>query len=275
MITRARPLLPRLAVFLLAGVLAGCASGPDPRDPWEPWNRRVDSFNEHVDTVVLKPVAIAYREIVPPLARTGVSNFYGNLSDAWSAVNSLLQLKVQQAADNMLRFSFNTVFGLGGVLDIATEMGIDRHREDFGQTLGFWGVGHGPYMVLPILGPSTVRDTLALPVDRRGDPLRLVGPAELETGLYALRVVDFRSNVLRASSVLDQVALDKYRFTRDAYLQRRRAQAPGGPFGDNPANGEDAKDGSIPREDDDTRLPSPPSSSPGGGPANIPMMPLR
>jgi len=273
MSTRILSFLPRLAAMLLAISLTGCATGPDPRDPWEPWNRRVSDFNEQVDTLVLKPAAIVYREAVPPLARTGVSNFYGNLTDAWSAVNSLLQLKVRHAADNVLRFGFNTVFGLGGLLDIATEMGVDRHREDFGQTLGFWGVGHGPYMVLPLLGPSTVRDTLALPVDRLGDPLRLVGPAELETGLYVLRVVDFRSNLLRASAILDEVALDKYRFTRDAYLQRRRAQAPGGPLGDNEP--EPGSDGAIPKEDDDddeTRLPSPPPPSPGAGAPSVPML---
>ncbi len=132
----------------------------------------MSQFNEGVDAVVLKPGATLYRENVPPLVRTGVSNFFGNLGDAWSAVNSALQLKVQDAAENAMRFSVNTFFGLGGILDIASEMNIERHREDFGQTLGHWGVPSGPYVVLPLLGPSTLRDSLALPVDYQGDLVR-------------------------------------------------------------------------------------------------------
>ena len=147
--------------------LAGCAAGPNPTDPREPFNREVSKLNEHVDSVVFRPVATVYREQVPAMARTGVSNFFGNLSDAWSSVNSLLQFKLQNAAEDWMRFSFNTVFGFAGVLDIASEMNIERHREDFGQTLGRWGVPAGPYIVLPLLGSSTLRDTVALPVDSR------------------------------------------------------------------------------------------------------------
>jgi phospholipid-binding lipoprotein MlaA len=211
-----------LSLVLLG--LVGCAAGPERHDPLEPWNRRVMAFNDQVDALALKPLATVYRDAVPPLARTGVSNFFGNLSDAWSAVNSLLQLKIQHAADSVLRVSVNTVFGLGGLLDIASEAGIERHREDFGQTLGRWGVGAGPYLVLPILGPSTLRDTVALPVDMQGDPIGELKPASAATGLYVLRAVDFRANVLRAGDVLDAVALDRYRFVRDAYLQRRQSE---------------------------------------------------
>jgi phospholipid-binding lipoprotein MlaA len=209
--------------------LAGCASGPNanPRDPFEPYNRQVTRLNENVDAIVLKPTATLYREKVPALVRTGVSNFFGNLGDAWSAVNSALQLKPRNAAENWMRFSVNTVFGLGGILDIASEMNIERHREDFGQTLGRWGVPAGPYVVLPLLGPSTVRDTVALPVDWKGDLVTGIGDASDETGLIVLRVVDTRSNLLRASDVLDGAALDKYSFMRDAFLQRRRAQITG------------------------------------------------
>lgn len=212
-----------LMCLVLLG-LAGCAAGPERHDPLEPWNRKVTAFNDQVDALALKPLAIAYRDALPPIARTGVSNFFGNLSDVWSAVNSLLQLKIQNTADNVLRVSVNTVFGLGGLLDIASEAGIERHREDFGQTLGRWGVGPGPYLVLPILGSSTLRDTVALPVDIKGDPVGQLDSDAAATGLSVLRAVDFRANVLRASDVLDQVALDKYRFMRDAYLQRRRAE---------------------------------------------------
>jgi phospholipid-binding lipoprotein MlaA len=210
------------AALLLA--LTGCAIGPNPRDPFEPFNRNVMQFNEGVDAVVLRPAATAYREGVPPLVRTGVSNFFGNLGDAWSAVNSLLQFKLQDAAENFMRFNVNTFFGLGGLLDIASELRIERHKEDFGQTLGRWGVPAGPYIVLPLLGPSTLRDTVAFPIDRQGDPVRYVDPTTTRESLYVLRAVDIRSNLLRAGSVLDEAALDKYSFTRDAHLQRRRAQ---------------------------------------------------
>lgn len=253
-----RPLSALLLAAVLAG-LGGCATGPNPRDPFEPFNRKVAQFNEDVDAAVLKPVATAYRDKVPELARTGVNNFFGNLGDAWSAANALLQLRIGHAAENWLRFSFNTVFGLAGVLDIASEMGVERHREDFGQTLGRWGVPAGPYVVLPLLGPSTLRDTAALPVDGRGDLVRQFDPAGAEASLYVLRAVDLRANLLRASSMLDQVALDKYSFTRDAYLQLRQAEIDNGrpsreddsdAGGNIPALEDDDEGGQIPREDE-------------------------
>jgi len=210
-----------LAVMLLA--LGGCATGPDRRDPFENFNRGVSTFNDELDAAVLKPVATAYRDHLPSPARTAISNVFSNLGDAWSMVNSLAQLKFQRAAESLMRVSINTVFGLYGVLDIASEAGLERHREDFGQTLGRWGVPPGPYLVLPALGPSTVRDAAALVIDRRGDPLREVDPADARNSLLALRVVETRASLLRAGRLLDEVSLDRYTFTRDAYLQRRRA----------------------------------------------------
>ncbi len=235
-----------LAILLAtAALLGGCATGPNPRDPFEPFNRQMMQFNEGVDAVALKPVATLYREAVPPLIRTGVSNFFGNLSDAWSFVNSVLQLRLQDAADNFARVQLNTFIGMGGIFDIASEFNVERHREDFGQTLGRWGVPAGPYLVLPLLGPSTVRDTVALPIDRRGDPLRGVDSWGGQGSLYVLRLVDVRSNLLRAGSVLDQAALDKYSFTRDAHLQRRRANVDEN-SGDANAGQEPKTDGTIP-----------------------------
>jgi phospholipid-binding lipoprotein MlaA len=223
-------------------LLAGCATGPNanPRDPFEPFNREMMRFNEHLDAIALKPAATAYRNVLPPLVRTGVSNFFGNLGDAWSGVNSLLQLHLGDAGENILRFSFNTVFGFAGVLDIASELNIERHKEDLGQTLGRWGVPSGPYLMLPFYGPSTVRDALALPLNRRGDPVSYVEDWDARWSLYVLRAVDQRANLLRVTSVLGEAALDKYSFTRDAYLQRRRAEVDEGkePHGN---------DGSIPR----------------------------
>lgn len=215
-----------LAVLLLGGLLAGCATGPDanPRDPLEPFNRGVSSFNEAVDEAVLKPVATVYRDVAPDPVRTGVSNFFGNLRDVWSAVNAALQLRPLEATENALRFGVNTVFGLGGVLDIASEMGIERTTLDFGQTLGRWGVPAGPYLVLPLFGPSSVRDAAGFGVEARGDLVGNIDHIPTRNSLTALRIVDTRANLLRATSMLEGAALDKYSFTRDFYLQRRQNQ---------------------------------------------------
>lgn len=211
------------AGLLVLALLQGCATGPNPRDPFEPFNRSVSRFNEGVDEAIVKPVAQVYQNVLPSPVRTGVNNFFGNLSDVWSMVNNLLQGRPQAAGESLMRFSVNTTLGLGGVLDWATEMGIERHREDFGKTLGRWGVDTGPYLVLPLLGPSTIRDTAALVVDTKGDLVTHVNDVSARNSLYVLRAVDLRASLLRAGEVLDGAALDKYSFTRDAYLQRRGA----------------------------------------------------
>jgi phospholipid-binding lipoprotein MlaA len=190
-------------------------------DPMETYNRSMTRFNDTVDEAVLKPVATAYQQATPSPVRTGVSNFFGNLGDAWSFVNNTLQLRGEAAMASFFRVGINSTMGLGGVLDVASEMRIDRYKQDFGLTLGRWGVPTGPYFVLPLLGPSTVRDTLALPVDWRGNPLRELTPVSTRNSLYALRIVDTRANLLRAENVLDDAALDKYSFTRDVYMQLR------------------------------------------------------
>jgi phospholipid-binding lipoprotein MlaA len=211
------------AVFAL---VAGCATGPNanPADPFEPFNRGVFTFNDKLDEAVLVPVSTAYVKVLPSMVRTGVNNFFGNIGDVWSFANSVAQLKLQNSAETFMRVNVNTFFGLGGLLDVATEAGIDRHDEDFGQTLGRWGVGAGPYIVLPVLGPSTLRDTVAKPVDFYGDGLNALNDVAWRNSLTALRVVDKRSQYLRAGRLIDDAALDKYSFTRDAFLQRRRSQ---------------------------------------------------
>ncbi|MCS6811591.1 MAG: VacJ family lipoprotein [Tepidimonas sp.] len=217
------------AAVVLVGALGlgGCASVPQahPADPLEPLNRSVFRFNEALDEAVLKPVAKGYVAAVPQPLRTGVSNFFANWRDLWSAVNAALQARPQPAAENALRFAVNTVFGLAGVLDIASEMGIARTTLDFGHTLGRWGVPAGPYLVLPLLGPSSVRETVALPLDRRGDAV-VQGLEETATrnAAQGLRLIDTRAGLLRAGELLEQAALDKYSFTRDAYLARRQRQ---------------------------------------------------
>ena len=216
-------------LLALAGALlltAGCATvtRPSETDPLESYNRSVFAFNERLDRAVLKPVAIGYQKVVPDLVRAGVGNVFDNMRDAWSFVNNVLQAKPTAAADSALRFGVNTVVGVGGLFDVAGEMKIPRHTEDFGQTLGYWGVRPGPYLVLPLFGPSTVRDTAALPLDFFvGDPVQYFDPLGLRLSLTGLRIIDTRADLLKTTSLLSDIALDKYTFVRDSYLQLRRA----------------------------------------------------
>jgi phospholipid-binding lipoprotein MlaA len=219
-----------LSSALLALALGGCATidaargGPGQRlDPWENWNRKVFNFNEEADQLVFRPAATVYTEVVPQFVRRSVANFYGNFSDAWSAINNLLQGKFEAGFEDVTRVGTNTLFGLFGMLDVASEMGIDRHFEDFGQTMGRYGVGAGAYVVLPILGPSTLRDAVALPVDRYATPPAFFNGTGTQIGLTVLQVLNTRSGLLGATRVIDDIALDKYTFVRDAYLQRRRS----------------------------------------------------
>jgi phospholipid-binding lipoprotein MlaA len=223
------------ALLLAAAALAGgCASTPgtpppaamgqNPADPWEAFNRKVFAFNDAIDEAVLKPVAEAYNKIVPQLARRGIDNFFGNIGDLWSAVNHLLQGKVHHGLDMGMRVATNTLFGLGGILDPATEFGLVRRSEDFGQTLGRWGLGPGPYVVLPLFGPRNVRDTVGLVGDRQFDAPAFVNDDAGSYALTALQVLNARAGLLATTRLLDQVALDRYSFVRDAYLQRRLDQ---------------------------------------------------
>jgi phospholipid-binding lipoprotein MlaA len=227
-----RTILTRTIAVAAVVFIAGCATGPnaDPRDPFEPFNRGVSKFNRGIDQAALKPAATAYEKGVPRVVQTGVSNFFGNLGDAWSSVNCLLQLRIPEAAQDATRFAFNTVFGLGGLLDIATEAGLERHKEGFGTTLAYWGVLSGPYVVLPLFGPSTVRDALAKPVDWIGNPVKYVEPIGDRDALIATDAVDTRAELLPLDPVLDS-ALDRYTFTRDAYLQHSKSQIQAGDDG--------------------------------------------
>ncbi len=212
------------AAALAFTLLQGCASGPqaNPADPLEPFNRSVYSFNEGLDRAVLKPVATAYRNITPAPVRTGVTSFFENISDVWSFVNNVLQAKPVEAMDTFFRVTTNTLWGLGGIFDVASELKIPKHKEDFGQTLGTWGLASGPYVVLPLFGPSSVRDSAGLVVDAQGNLLSQVD-VPVRNSLTGLRLVDTRANLLSAGDLLDQAALDKYAFIRDAYLQRRQS----------------------------------------------------
>jgi phospholipid-binding lipoprotein MlaA len=208
----------------LATALGGCATSNNPRDPLEGYNRAVFNFNDKVDEVALKPAATAYKNVTPGFVQTGVSNFFGNLADIWTAANNLLQGKVGDGMSDVMRVALNSTFGLLGVLDIASEAGLQKHKEDFGQTLGSWGVPSGPYLMLPLLGPSTVRDTAALPADIYADPWQYKDPVNVRTIGTVTRVVDQRAALLDASTLLEDAALDRYEFIRDGWMQRRNSQ---------------------------------------------------
>lgn len=213
----------RIAALVLVGfLLGGCASSGNPRDPFEPVNRVVYSINDGLDRAIAKPVAEGYRAVVPELARSGVTNFFSNIEDVWIMLNNLLQGKVESALDDMARVLVNSTVGLFGVVDVASDLGISKHNEDFGQTLGRWGVGSGPYVVLPFLGSSTLRDALGRGlVDMQGDIVRQLDHVPTRNSLLVTRLINTRANLLDASRIVEEAALDKYSFTRDAYLQRR------------------------------------------------------
>ncbi|MDD4880342.1 MAG: VacJ family lipoprotein [Gallionellaceae bacterium] len=218
--THGKPLIA-LATALL---LTGCASNGDPRDPLEPYNRTMHSFNEGVDRAVLKPLAKGYQAIAPSPVQSGIRNFYSNLDDVTVFTNNLLQFKLEQASSDLLRVAFNSSFGLLGLIDIATPMGLKKHNEDFGQTLGRWGVGSGPYLVLPFFGPSSFRDGVGLVVDTATtDLVYQVEDIPTRNWTLALRVVSRRADLIDAKEAIDEAALDNYEFTRDFYLEHRKA----------------------------------------------------
>lgn len=213
-----------LVGVLLAATLTGCASQSN-KDPLEGVNRGVYKFNDAADKAVIKPVAGVYKAIVPSPLRTGVNNFFGNLGTFVTAINDLLQFKFSKAMDDSGRFVINSTFGLVGILDVASWDNVPKNNEDFGQTLGYWGMGNGPYLVLPFLGPSSLRDTGGLVVDTAlFDPLGYLDEPAARNSLYLLKLVDKRAQYLPASDLLDEAALDPYAFTRDAYMQRRESQ---------------------------------------------------
>lgn len=236
----------------VAALLSGCATttatGPaNPADPLESMNRSIYSFNEGVDEAIFKPVATAYQTVTPRVARQGVTNFFDNLGDAWSFVNNVLQGQGQGAYNSMVRFSVNTVLGIGGLFDIASEAGIERRKQDFGQTLGRWGMPTGPYVVLPFWGPSTVRDSAGLVVDAFGYPANTMDDVRWRNSLFGLRMVNNRANLLKAGDVLDSVALDKYSLVRDVYLRSRIGGAASGGDG-RLENYDDDNAGKLPPE---------------------------
>ncbi|HDP90080.1 MAG TPA: VacJ family lipoprotein, partial [Thioalkalivibrio sp.] len=205
-------------------LLSGCSgvrTTPDPRDPWEGYNRAMFEFNDSVDRAVLKPVAKGYRAVTPKAVDRSVTNFFANVGDIPNAFNNALQGKLTASLQDLNRVVYNTTFGLGGLFDVASHMGLPRHDEDFGQTLGVWGVNAGPYFVLPILGPSTVRDAGGRVVDGWAHPLGQIDDERLAWSLAALKLIDLRADLLDVERMVDDVAYDRYVTIRNAYLDRR------------------------------------------------------
>lgn len=245
----------RIYILLASIALAGCASVPgekNPNDPLEPFNRSMFKFNEDLDKAVLKPLAKGYSTLMPEPGQIMVSNFFSNLDDILVTINDLLQLKFEQAASDGVRVLFNSTFGILGLINVTDR--LEKHNEDFGQTLGFWGIKSGPYVVLPFFGPRTIRDSAGLYVDSYANPIRYLSYIPTRNKLYAIRTVNYRAEALDDEKILEEAAIDRYAFIRDGYLQQRQNLI---------------YDGNPPREkfDDEDELPDG-SSAPDNTPAN-------
>ncbi|TQV71434.1 VacJ family lipoprotein [Aliikangiella marina] len=237
-------LTKKLLLVLMALIVSGCAStGTNKDDPWEGWNRGVYKFNKAVDDNVAKPLTLGYKAVTPDIVETGVSNVFSNLEDVSNAANNLLQGKIGDSFSDIGRLLVNTTLGIGGLWDHASDMGLEKHDEDFGQTLGVWGVESGPYVMLPFLGFSTLRDTAAFPVDRELDPVSHIDHDLTRYSVNVLQLIDTRSALLPLEEQLKDV-IDEYAFTRDVYLQNRRFKVLDGevPFEDDECDEEDEED---------------------------------
>ena len=223
-IKMAKRFFSAVAVAVVLGGLGGCATtANNPKDPFESFNRAMFSVNEGID-VVAKPIAEGYDTITPSPIKAGIGNFFGNLADVWTALNNFLQGKGGDGLSDVGRVLVNTTVGIVGLFDVASEIGLEKHAEDFGQTLGVWGVGDGPYMYWPIIGPRTLRDTFGFIVDVHADPVMYVEDVPVRNTLLGVRFVDIRASLLPTDKMVEEAAFDKYNYIRDAYLQYRRSE---------------------------------------------------
>jgi phospholipid-binding lipoprotein MlaA len=223
---RINPGVVWIALATAALMATGCASTPgrvpDPSDPLEPFNRAVFRFNTDFDKAFLQPTAKAYKKVTPEVVDRGITNFFNNIDDVTSLVNNVLQFKMSRAGSDVGRLFINSTVGVLGFFDVATNVGLPSYKEDFGQTLGYWGLEPGAFVMLPILGPSSIRDTIGFAGDMVTDPFFSLEKGEIYWGFIALRVVDRRADLLTVGQILEDAAVDPYVFLRDAYLQRRR-----------------------------------------------------
>jgi len=225
-----------LAAVAMCASMGSVLAGDNPRDPYEGFNRTMFSVNEAIDGAVMRPLAKGYDRAVPLPVKAGVGNFFGNAGDLWTGANNALQGKAADAGVDLARLLVNSTLGIFGLFDVASELGLEKHEEDFGQTLAVWGVGDGGYLFWPMIGSRTLRDTAGFAVDTFADPLGQIDAIPVRNSLRGVRIVDIRASLLPADKVVDEAALDKYAYIRDAYLQRRRNQI---------------FDGRPPRQDDD------------------------
>ncbi len=210
-----------LSALGLALALTGCATSGNPKDPIEGYNRAMFAINDGVDQAVVRPVAVGYDAVLPSPIRKGVTNFFGNIADVFTGVNNILQGKIASGVSDFGRVVVNTTIGILGLFDVASEVGMEKHDEDFGQTFGSWGIPSGAYVVLPLLGPSTVRDTFGKVLDMETNPVANINDVATRNSLLLLSVVDLRASLLPADKLVEAAALDKYSYVRDAYLQHR------------------------------------------------------
>lgn len=215
--------LRQAAGLIFSLSLTGCATTADhdPRDPWEGWNRGVQKFNDTLDDYVMKPVAEGYQFVTPSVMDQGVTNFFSNVDDIGVIANDLLQFKLLQTGQDTGRFLVNTTLGLGGFIDVASKLDLQKHNEDLDQTLGAWGIPSGPYLVLPVLGPSTPRGVVGVAGDTMSNPINWINPVAIPWGAGALRTVDMRADLLSATKIMDEASVDRYEFIRNAYFQQR------------------------------------------------------
>lgn len=250
--------VPELAFAL---ILSGCAGSPhqDPRDPWEGWNRGVQSFNDKLDDYVMKPVAKGYQKVTPSFVDQGVTNFFSNVDDIGVIANDLLQFKLLQTGQDAGRLLVNSTLGLVGFVDVASHMDLPKHNEDLDQTLGAWGIPSGPYLVLPFLGPSSPRGVVGVAGDTASNPINWINPVAIPWGSGVLKTVDLRADLLSASKIMDEASVDRYEFIRNAYFQQRNYLIHDG---NPPVDAEAEKEFEIEGLDSETTSESPPEQKP-------------
>jgi phospholipid-binding lipoprotein MlaA len=270
-----RPSIIRALLAVMTTVLGACATtmppdvGRNPADPWERYNRNMFEINDALDRAILKPIAQGYAAVVPQPVRTCISNFFANIDDVPTALNNLLQGKPVDTVSDLSRVLLNTTVGIGGCFDVAGKMGITKHEEDFGQTLGRWGSASGPYFVIPLFGPSTVRDAFGRVVDGYTWPPTYLQEPRDRNSLFLAKQIDFRANLLPAERSIEGIGIDRYQFIRDVYLQRRRNLVSDGAEPEEPAKPPSYED----PEDEPDKKAKPEGDKPAASPAATPEPP--